>query len=384
MKEYDVTVSVWNRFHSAEQCAGFKRNGLKTHWVGNTRPPEGADKHTFLVASWLALRIHFATQSECMKRLSRLLFNKASVRYFDRTKVVWAYMEYNNRLLEACRQNGIPAILDVPIGEQRECKRILYQAFGEYNQPCPQLPSEKWIARYQKAYQTADWLVVGSSFVKDTLKKSGIKEQKILLNPYGVDIKFWSENSEVSSLSAEKLVFVFTGSVSLRKGMQYILKAWKHLNPQNAELLICGDYYLPGHPDFCDLPESVKFLGRKTHLEIREIYRRAHVYLLPSLFEGLARSGIEAMAAGLPPVVTWESGLTDFVKDGENGWIVPSRDADALAIALAHIIAANLERIQEMGGAAQDAVRHLTWENYGDRCSVIVRDVIANSNKSKI
>ena len=125
------------------------------------------------------------------------------------------------------------------------------------------------------------------------------------------------------------------------------------------------------------LPDNVRFFGRVEHDRLVALYSKASVYVLPSLLEGLARTGLEAMAAGLPVIVTRETGLTDFVSDGINGWIVPSRDSDALATRFRWCID-HPTSVYEAGEAAFRRMSGCDLDSYGNRCSEIARAIISD------
>jgi glycosyltransferase involved in cell wall biosynthesis len=174
------------------------------------------------------------------------------------------------------------------------------------------------------------------------------------------------------------LLLIYTASISLRKGFHYLLKAWRAANLQNAELWVCGFNYLPKCKEFESFPSTIKFLGPKSHSELMEIYKRAHIYVLPSLFEGLARSGLEAMAAGLPCIATWESGLTDFIRHGENGWVVPSANSEALAEILRECYKNRFE-LGQFSEKAYETGQQNSWERYGDRCTEVAIQILSKS-----
>jgi glycosyltransferase involved in cell wall biosynthesis len=70
------------------------------------------------------------------------------------------------------------------------------------------------------------------------------------------------------------------------------------------------------------------------HAQLAQRLRSADIFILPSLEEGLARTSLEALACGLPIVVTPHTGSNDFVRPGVNGEIVPIRNARAIADAV--------------------------------------------------
>jgi len=76
-------------------------------------------------------------------------------------------------------------------------------------------------------------------------------------------------------------------------------------------------------------PRNLTFHGRAGRDEAAAWYRRSHVFVLPTLSDGFALTQLEAMANGLPVVATPCCGAV--VSDGTDGFIVPARDAEALA-----------------------------------------------------
>jgi glycosyltransferase involved in cell wall biosynthesis len=374
----DILLAVWNRFHSAEQLIGFSRHGLSVHWVGNTRPPSLARRRSLLLISALLLKAYWrvpGNHGERLLNLSRFTFDLSSQRFSKCARLAWCYLEYNNRLLRKCKLLTIPTILDVPIGHMRQFHEVKEREFHSLGLPYVVDNRETWTRRYEEAYALADHLVVGSNFVKTTLQSSGIPSSKIIVNPYGVDTSHWAKAFTTAKYGAGKLIFVFTGRVDLRKGVHHLLSAWKSIDTADAELWICGHNYLPTPYGRDAWPANIKFLGPQTHASLVSIFQKAHVYVFPSLFEGLARSGLEALASGLPCIVTRESGLTDFVVDGENGWIVPSGDLKALADSL-RVCMGSCDRLPKMAKAAFDTGQQLDWSKYGDRCSEIARRLL--------
>lgn len=392
----DVLLSVWNRFHSREQLNGFLRAGLNVHWIGNTRPPTGVSRRSFQWISWALLRAHFLFSPNGFNRptvgylSSRRILVHLSMRAFDwgaancrwDARVVWAYADINAKLLAAARRRSVPSVLDVPIGHQRDHMEMLRAEHHAWGLPEPGGWDESWARLCEEQYASADWISAGSTFVKRTLVDRGIPAEKVLVNPYGVDAARWRRCAERPRDYSGKLTFVFTANLTLRKGIHYLLKAWNAAALRNAELLIFGNGTLDLTRIVGQLPESVRFIGYADHDKLAAVYSRAHAYILPSLFEGLARSGLEAMAAGLPVIVTEETGLRDFVEDGQQGWFVPSRSVDALAERL-RWCTAHREELKTAAERAFQKVQSLTFDSYGDRCAAIVRALIAGRSPAE-
>ena len=116
---------------------------------------------------------------------------------------------------------------------------------------------------------------------------------------------------------------------------------------------------LQAEVDRLGIRDRIVFTGQRS--DIPELLRAMDVYTLPSWREGMPRSVIEAMAMGLPAVVTDIRGCREEVVDGETGYIVPVRDPEVLADRCARLLADATER-GRMGEAAQTRAREMYSE----------------------
>lgn len=94
----------------------------------------------------------------------------------------------------------------------------------------------------------------------------------------------------------------------------------------------------------------INYLGSTN--DVRPHIANCHIYVLPSYHEGMPRTVLEAMAMGRPILTTDVSGCKETVQPGENGWLVPSRDSDALAERMIWFIE-NREQWKIMGSASR-------------------------------
>jgi glycosyltransferase involved in cell wall biosynthesis len=110
--------------------------------------------------------------------------------------------------------------------------------------------------------------------------------------------------------------------------------------------------------------------------ELKSLMSRSHVMVLPSIEEGLAMVQAQAMACGCPVVASRNTGGEDLFSDGHEGFIVPIRDANALATRLqqladqpelrAAMARRALARVQSLGG----------WRDYGQKAMAIYDDML--------
>jgi glycosyltransferase involved in cell wall biosynthesis len=124
-----------------------------------------------------------------------------------------------------------------------------------------------------------------------------------------------------------------TGSLSLRKGTPYLLEAYRMIRKQvpDARLLLTkavSDSIKPILAKYSDLP--IEWAPYLPPSQLAERLRSADLFILPSLDEGLVRTALEAMACGLPVILTPNTGTAQYVEEDVNGSVVPICDADAI------------------------------------------------------
>jgi len=107
--------------------------------------------------------------------------------------------------------------------------------------------------------------------------------------------------------------------------------------------------------------------------KLPQFYGDADVFVFPTLLEGLGLVVLEAMASGLP-VITTARGPDEVVRDGIDGFVVPIRDADAIAERL-RILQCNPDLRAEMGRRARERAMEFSWDAYTDRVLTAMREV---------
>jgi alpha-maltose-1-phosphate synthase len=181
-----------------------------------------------------------------------------------------------------------------------------------------------------------DFVLTPSRFVADSFLSRGFQPQQMIPNIYPVDLSCFQPSTARRRQDAPLRV-ITTGSLSLRKGTPYLLEAFRLIlrDEPNARLLLTkqvADSAKPLLARYTDLP--IDWAETLRPLELAERLKSADVYVQASLEEGLVRTATEALACGLPIVVTPNTGVNDFVEKGVNGTVVPIRDPQALASAV--------------------------------------------------
>ena len=112
----------------------------------------------------------------------------------------------------------------------------------------------------------------------------------------------------------------------------------------------------------------------RPHHDVLRLMRSCDVLVLPSIVEGRALVQQEAMACGLPLIVTKNAGGDDLIAEGETGFLVPIRSPQAIAEKISWF-AANRASISGMTIAAQRRASELTWPGYGQKVLAAIRSL---------
>ena len=172
---------------------------------------------------------------------------------------------------------------------------------------------------------------------------------------------------------------VCPGGVGLRKGTVYLLQAFEKLRREfkDCELILTHSIREDARPVIRPYHHLVTWVDAMDHAGLARFFQGSDVYVLPSLEEGLARTGLEAMACGVPVIVTPNTGVNDYVVEGRNGFVVPIRDPQAIFEKLLWL-ATHPEARQEMGRAAALAMQQLRPERFAETVAAGLQAISAS------
>jgi glycosyltransferase involved in cell wall biosynthesis len=152
------------------------------------------------------------------------------------------------------------------------------------------------------------------------------------------------------------------GRLSGAKGQLLLLEAARRLADEGVPFAIdiVGDGELRGSIEAFvarhGLGDRVRLLGWQTGPEVQGHLERARALVLPSFAEGLPVVLMEALALGRPVIATAIAGVSELVRPGENGWLIPAGSVDALVTAMREVLATPPERLTTMGRVGADLV----------------------------
>jgi glycosyltransferase involved in cell wall biosynthesis len=240
-----------------------------------------------------------------------------------------------------------------------EVERVPWAARSLRREPELALSEEKFELLCKES-KMATGIVVASTFTQETLLANGIKQSLIRLLPYGVDARVFRERSFQPSASPLRLAFV--GNVEQRKGISYLLEAFRLCGSQALQVVICTRFQ-PAALWKNKFPENVEVHTGLSRQQLVNTLHTCHLLALPSIVEGFGHVILEGMSLGLPLIATPHTGGRDVIQDGRNGFLVPIRDSAAIARKLEWALC-NSSKLREMGAEAAKTAREFSWDRF--------------------
>jgi len=205
-----------------------------------------------------------------------------------------------------------------------------------------------------KSYSMRTWVkkLLLSGFSINFVQSEQMFKEAMKLNPEsnieilpdkGVDTEFFKPQYENIDQS-ETVRILYLGRLHEVKGLEYLIKAFSSVKDKhpNSILTIVGEgeekERLMKMIRSSRLEDSVEFIGRVEYKETREYYQNSDIFVLPSLSEGLPNVLMEAMACGLPSVVTHVGGNKELIKDSKGGFLVNPKSSSELSKAINELI----------------------------------------------
>lgn len=218
----------------------------------------------------------------------------------------------------------------------------------------------------RRIYSDADAFACIAHEIERETREAGVPDARIHFLPNPVDTdRFRPPTHEerrtrraAYGIHDDRTVVAFAGRLSREKGLSELLEGWRRLAARGwdaalpeaaarAPLLLVAGPDMPGHAWNLGesaralvvqhgLERSVQFLGPLK--DVAPLYQAADIAVVPSHFEALGLSALEALACGTPVVASAVGGLLDFMQDDVNGALCPPQDASALADALGRLL----------------------------------------------
>lgn len=215
----------------------------------------------------------------------------------------------------------------------------------------------------------AHTIIADAKCLKEIWVQTGVPESKIEVVPFGVDMNLFNPKID-GSIVREKLKIKEDDIVVISNrafyNNQYNIECLVNAIPlilerhPNVKFILKGagplETYLKSLVKKLDVSQNVRFVGLVPYNEMAQYLEASDIYVSTCFVDSTSVSLLEAMACGLPPVVTDIPGNTEWIKNGRNGLLYPPKDFAALAEKIVQLIENPTQR-----------------KLYGQRCNQIIK-----------
>ncbi len=322
---------------------------------------------------------HEETLSESLT-IKRVPVGKKDARYWRRIEVFRYLVRANrevHRVLKHANFDVCHAFFGIPAGwiayRHRKALPYVISLRGSdvpgYNQ---RFSLDHGLLRplVRRSWQAAHTVVANSEGLRHQALQA-FPDIPIDVIPNGIDTDMFRPRPHAAG-DTSRLVTV--ARLIPRKGIHLLLEALSKSAYREWRLAIIGDgperERLSALAKRAGIQAKVEFYGDKDRSEIAEILPGCDLFVLPSLAEGMSNAALEAMACGLPVLLTQTGGSDELVKG--NGRVVPSGDVEALRRALEQLLAAR-SAWPEMGGVSREIAQSLSWSATAEKYLALLK-----------
>jgi glycosyltransferase involved in cell wall biosynthesis len=275
------------------------------------------------------------------------------------------------------------AVLNYPVAHHRARRRERLEEIARTPLFASTWPDfDDWPAGHEQCLdeeiRLADAVLVGSTYAADSFVAEGIPRPRMKVVPYGVDLRTFTPPTDAERARRDGARFeaIFSGQMTQRKGLSYLLEGWRRFARADARLTIVGQPV--GEPRaLAPYADLFRHVPHQTRPELARLYRSSDVFVFPTLLEGMGLVVLEAMACGLPVIVT-ANGPGDVVRDGIDGYVIPTRDPEAIAERLERLHRDPALR-EEMGRNAARRAAEFGWSAYTDKVAACLAGLAAGT-----
>lgn len=387
-----VTTSCRTRFHIFDQARELHRRGYLHHLV--------TDMPRFLTRRWgipddkvlsllwsgvwgrclqkAAQGVGPRIRDSCLRFIHDAFSSGLARNIPSETEVLITLSSFGLHAIERARSLGICTVVDHGSLHQRVERRLIQEeaklwGLAEEN---VSLTPDWIIAKEDREFSICDRIMVLSEAARRSMLATGIKAERVFVNPCGVDLQLFHPVPK----DDKAFRVIQCSGLTLGKGFLYLMKAFRELNLPEAELWFIGA--AAPSAGLGALAQSLHhprifFKGAIPHGELHRHFSQGSVFVLPSIADGFGMVVPQAMACGLPVIVSENVGAADLVSEGDNGYVVPIRDVEALKRKILELYD-HREKLERLSRKALEDARLLSWERYGERLCRFLYEVHRN------
>ncbi len=368
---YVAPNGTWHyRYAAAMARAGKLQRFICGHPRFSPRAPQPELGNRLLRADYLQT-LYLASQkmrmpaslTEELSFLSKIMLDRCAERDARRSDVFVFYSGAGLSTLQKLKSTPVRGVLEAVNSHVLVQKEILHEEHQRLRLTLRGF-HVKEVERRTQEYEQVDGIICPSAFARKSYVDQGMHPDRVRVVPFGIHGATYPDPVD-QSRDLETFRVLFVGQINIRKGLRYLFQAFDKFKHPKKELWIVGPKAEPTGVEDLSPPEQTKFLGVLKGDELARAYRSCHVFVLPTIEEGLALVLGEALSHGLPVITTVNSGGAEIITEGSNGFLVPIRSPDAISEKM-QLLADNPDLYAQMVNDALTRDRGIrSWENSG-------------------
>jgi glycosyltransferase involved in cell wall biosynthesis len=208
---------------------------------------------------------------------------------------------------------------------------IAQHAKARRRHPIERSWSERLLGRNRREYASADRILCSTDYIRDSFLERGVPEERLVSFPLIADARFVPGEPSTQSGRFE---LVFVGALTVAKGVALLIDAVRRIPYDDLRLTLVGGWSTRGMRRFVEAA-----LAADPRIELRpgdplSHLHRARLCVHPTYEDGFAYAPAEALAAGVPVLVSHDTGMKELIPGARHGLVVPTGDLDALTDAI--------------------------------------------------
>jgi glycosyltransferase involved in cell wall biosynthesis len=297
---------------------------------------------------------------------------------------VYGYEDGCLNTFQAAKKRGLKNFYDLPIAYWQTVRKLLEEERERLPEWEPTLvgtrDSSEKLERKTQELALADVVICPSAFVLNSVPAAEREKKTCVVAEFGSPPRN-GDAARRSGPDSDKLRVLFAGSMTQRKGLADVFAAMKLLKRHDVELIVMGspiasmEFYRSQYPDFT-------YMSTRPHHEVLKLMQSCDVLVLPSIAEGRALVQQEAMANGLPLIITANTGGEDLIVPGETGFLVPVRSPEKIAEKISWM-ADHRDLLPDMRAAAIRKADEYPWQRYTGLILSALGNALENGRESE-
>jgi glycosyltransferase involved in cell wall biosynthesis len=237
-----------------------------------------------------------------------------------------------------------------------------------------------WIERELEEYELADAIFVLSKFAYNSFIKRGIPARKLHILPLGIDTTTFRNTTERQIELPLRVIYF--GSISLRKGIPYLLDAFEKIPKDIANLTFIGNIEPSMHNRIKQL-KNYNIIPRQKHQQLKATLQNYDIFVLPSCEDGFATVVPQALGCGLYPIVTENVGSSDLLLNENIGKVVPAFSSDGIIDSITEI-AGRLNWFNQNRKALTGLHQSWSWARYDEALKKHMESILQPERRAAV